>query len=150
MKKLLVKDIYNPKQTVALIVREDESLFSVLKKFVDAPYIRDLFVVDKNGGYQGFIKRESLLQWAKIKLGDISGLEERLLKYSKNVIARELIYPYSEKATIYPEDDAVKCLRLMLTYDLTDIPVIDKSSGQILGDVTIPELLAKVLEASSG
>jgi hypothetical protein len=37
----------------------------------------------------------------------------------------------------------------MLTYDLTDIPVIDKSSGQILGDVTIPELLAKVLEASS-
>jgi CBS domain-containing protein len=83
-------------------------------------------------------------------LGDISGLEERLLKYSKNVIARELIYPYSEKATIYPEDDAVKCLRLMLTYDLTDIPVTDRSSGQILGDVTIPELLAKVLEASSG
>jgi hypothetical protein len=43
MKKLLVKDIYNPKQTVALIVREDESLFSVLKKFVDAPYIRGPF-----------------------------------------------------------------------------------------------------------
>jgi len=149
MKKLLIKDIYNPKQTVALIVREDESLFSVLKKFVEAPYIRGLFVVDKNGGYQGFIKRESLLQWAKIKLGDISGLEEYLFKYSKNVAAKELIHPHSEKATVYPEDDAVKCLRLMLTYDLTDIPVIDKSSGQILGDVTIPELLAKVLEASS-
>ena len=42
----------------------------------------------------------------------------------------------------------MKCLRLMLTYDLTDIPVIDRS-GQILGDITIPELLAKVLEASS-
>jgi CBS domain-containing protein len=150
MKKLLVKDLYNPNQTIALIVREDESFLNVVRKFVEAPYIRGLFVVDKSGSYQGFIKRESLLQWAKVKLGDISGLEEYLLKYSKDTTAKELIYPYSEKATVYSEDDAVKCLRLMLTYDLTDIPVLDRSSGRILGDVTIPELLAKVLEASSG
>ena len=149
MKKLLVKDIYNPKQTVALIVREEESLLNVVKKFIEAPYIRGLFVVDKNGSYLGFIKRDSLLQWAKIRLGDISGLEEYLLKYSKDTTAKQLIYPHSEKATVYPEDDAVKCLRLMLNYDLTDIPVIDRS-GQILGDITIPELIAKVLEASSG
>ena len=55
MKKLLVKDIYNPKQTVALVVREDESLLNVVKKFIEAPYIRGLFVVDKNGSYLGFI-----------------------------------------------------------------------------------------------
>ena len=149
MKKLLVKDLYNPNQTVALIVREDESFLNIVKKFVEAPYIRGLFVVGKDGSYQGFIKRESLLHWAKVKLGDISGLEEYLLKYSKDTTAGQLIYPYSGKATVYPEDDAVKCLRLMLTYDLTDIPVLDRS-GRILGDVTIPELLAKVLEASSG
>jgi len=148
MKKILIKDIYDPKQTVALIVREEESLLNVVKKFIEAPYIRGLFVVDKDGRYQGFIKRDSLLKWAKIKLGDISGLEEYLLKYSKDATAKELIYPHSDKATVYPEDDVVKCLRLMLNYDLTDIPVIDRS-GQILGDVTIPELLAKVLEASS-
>jgi len=148
MKKLLVKDIYNPKQTIALLINEDESFLNVVKKFIEAPYIRGLFVVDKNGSYRGFIKRDSLLQWAKIKLGDISGFEEYLLKYSKDTTAKDLIYPHSDKATLYPEDDAVKCLRLMLNYDLTDIPVIDRS-GQILGDITIPELLAKVLEASS-
>ena len=85
----------------------------------------------------------------KARLGDISGLEEYLIKYSKATTAKELIYPHSDKATLHPEDDVVKCLRLMLNYDLTDIPVIDRS-GQILGDVTIPEILAKVLEASSG
>jgi len=149
MKKLLVKDIYNPKQTVALIVREDESFLNVIKKFTEAPYIRGLFVVDVNGSYQGFIKRDSLLKWAKLKLGDIGGLEEYLIKYSQDTVAKQLIYPHSERATVCLEDDAVKCLRLMLTYDLTDIPVIDRS-GKILGDITIPELLARVLEASSG
>jgi Mg/Co/Ni transporter MgtE len=84
-----------------------------------------------------------------VKLGDISGLEEYLLKYSMDTTAKQLIYPYSGRALVYPEDDAVKCLRFMLNYDLTDIPVIDRS-GQILGDITIPELIAKVLEASSG
>ena len=69
MKKLLVKDIYNPKQTVALLINEDESFLNVVKKFIEAPYIRGLFVADKNRSYRGFIKRDSLLQWAKIKLG---------------------------------------------------------------------------------
>ncbi|MFN3622018.1 MAG: CBS domain-containing protein [Nitrososphaerales archaeon] len=147
MKKLLIKDIYNPEKTVALIVKEDENFTNIVKKFVEEPYIRGLFVIDKSGRYVGFIKRESILQWAKVKLGDVSGLEEYIFKFSKDAIAKQLIYPHSEKATISPEDDAVKCLRLMLSYDLTDIPVVDKN-GKILGDVTIPELIAKVLEVS--
>ncbi len=149
MNRLQIKDVYNPEKTVALIVEEDESFIQVIKKFVEEPYIRGLFVVDKNGGYLGFIKRESILQWAKVKLGDVSGLEEDLFKFSKATLAKHLIYRHSDKATVSLEDDAIKCLRLMLSYDLTDIPVIDKS-GKIVGDVTIPELIAKVLEVNTG
>ena len=149
MVKLLIKDIYNPNQTIALIVKEDESFTDVVKSFAEQPYIRGLFVVDKEGRYLGLIKRESILQWAKLKLGDISGYEEAILKYSKDTLAKDLIYRYSEKAATHPDDDAVKCLRLMLNYELTDIPVVDKD-GKILGDVTIPELIAKVLEATVG
>ncbi|MEM3387140.1 MAG: CBS domain-containing protein [Nitrososphaerales archaeon] len=147
MKKILIKEVYNPEKTIALIVEEEENFTNIVKKFVEEPYIRGLFVIDKSGRYLGFIKRESILQWAKIKLGDVSGLEEYIFKFSKETVAKHLIYPHSEKATISPEDDIVKCLRLMLSYDLTDIPVVDKNL-KILGDVTIPELISKVLEVS--
>lgn len=149
MSKILIKDVYNPGKTIALIVEEDEPFTQIVKKFVEEPYIRGLFVVDKTGRYLGFIKRESILYWAKIKLGAVSGVEEYLFKFSKETVAKDLIYPHSDKATASPEDDVIRCLRLMLSYDLTDIPVVDKR-GKILGDVTIPELIAKVLEVSSG
>lgn len=148
MKKLLIRDIYNPERTVALIVGEDESFTEAVKKFVERPYIRGLFVVDKSGRYLGLVKRESILQWAKIRLGDVSGLEEYIFKFSEDTRAKHLIYPHSDKAAVSPEDDALKCLRLMLTLDLTDVPVIDKS-GKILGDVTIPELIASLLESGT-
>lgn len=140
-----IKEVYNPNQTIALLVSGDELLTDVLTRFVEKPHIRGIFVSSKDGRYIGMIKRDDLLNWSKVKLGDVGGMEDYLLKFSKETKAKDIVRAGSEGAVVKEDDDILTALRLMFSRSLTDLPVLDKNN-RIIGDVTIPELLAKVLK----
>ncbi|MFH1327534.1 MAG: CBS domain-containing protein [Candidatus Bathyarchaeota archaeon] len=145
MNEALIREFYNPAQTIALIVQEDELFTDILAKFTEKPYIRGIFVTDRQGKYSGMIKRDDLLKWAKFKTEHLTGFEDYIRKFSKETKARDLIHEYSEGTTVKEDDDISRALGLMFSRDLTDLPVLDKK-GKIIGDVTIPELLSKILE----
>jgi CBS domain-containing protein len=152
MKPIYVKDVYDPKHRLSVIVRADEPLEDVLRRFAQESWLRGIFVTDKVGHLKGAITRTDLLSWARLRLGTAlqgpSLAPDHLLRLAQLVRAatvEDALHPDSQKAAVRPGDPVDHALRLMLQLDLIAIPVVD-DEGHILGDLTLSLVLRYLLD----
>ena len=148
--RIFVKEVYNRRKMHSLLVDEKEAINTVIKHFAENPSLLGIFVVDESKRFKGVITRHDLLSWAKYKLG--AGIDsewasiEDIERYVYSTTAKEIINRYSYRATVRSYDDIVTALDLMVSEDLTTVPVVDKQ-GKVIGDLTLSEILHQIIQS---
>jgi CBS-domain-containing membrane protein len=152
LQKMTVKDIYMLAPMPPIIVQEGESLTRVIKKFIEFPESRGIFVVDEYRNLLGVITRRDLLDWARVKVGiniqnskSWLAKDARLIKIIMSFSAGEIISPDSCRAAVGLDDSLAHALELMVDLDLICLPVLD-DARKIIGDLKLMEILSSVVQ----
>ena len=154
MKPIRVQDVFDPKETLSMIVYSHEPLEDVLRRFSEESWLRGIFVINRAAQLLGVITRRDLLLCAQVRLGTaLSGpshSRNRLLRLAELMragTAKDTIRPDSQEAAVQADDPLDRALRLMLEMDLLAVPVVD-DGGRILGDLTLSGVLRYILSLS--
>ena len=151
----MVREVYRTAGTESVMVRESDSMDSVLAQFAGRTGLRSIFVTDDEGRLVGVITRSDLLDWTKLRLGAVltgALTQDRLMRLSQLVraaTARDAIHPGGPVVSVGPDADVGEALHEMLEADLTALPVVD-GQGRILGDLTLSDVLRHVLDLDPG
>jgi CBS domain-containing protein len=152
MPPIYVKEVYDANHKLSVLVRADELLEDVLRRFAEEAWLRGIFVTDEAGRLMGVITRTDLLDWARLRLGTAlkatAGKPERILRLIRLVgaaTAKDAIHSGSQRAAVQLDDPLDRALQLMLDIDLIAIPVVD-NEGRILGDLTLSHALRHLLD----
>jgi Mg/Co/Ni transporter MgtE len=95
----------------------------------------------------GVISRMELLDWAKAKIKeDISQVHLHTLVAARlrSAKAKDVAQSFSARHCVKLQDDISKALEIMTEHNLIDVQVVD-DQGRILGDITLPLILLKLL-----
>ncbi|NPV09769.1 MAG: CBS domain-containing protein [Anaerolineae bacterium] len=148
---VLVSDVFDPSHLSSVIVRPDEHLEDVLRRFSEEPALRGIFVCDETGRFLGAITRTDLLYWARLQLGTAlhgSSLPpERIVRLAQLVqaaTASDVIHPGSRETGVRMDEPLDHALRQMLNHDIVAIPVVD-DQGVVLGDLTRARVMRYLL-----
>ena len=153
MKKVRVDELFDPSEHFCLLVDENESFNQVIEELARQHKWRCAVVVDADKRLKGVISRRTILRWAQMKMG--SRLAEpytsmtdvwKLVGLAHRNTAGEIAQP---TPGVKLSDDIQLALRVMMETDLIDIPVVD-DSGIVLGDLTLSEILSKMIEIDRG
>ena len=160
LRNLSVGEVFDKNVMLSLIVDEDETVASMVKKFAETPSIRGIFVVDRENVFKGVITRKTMLYWARIHLGlglnrtelaysaRINQVLREIMKYAHGTAAKELVNRHSDKIYVKPQDSVICALNLMISSDLIDILVIS-DERKIIGDLKLNEILNLIIGKSS-
>lgn len=149
MNDIPVKDAYHTLGTTTKIVKEDTPLDFIIEQFAHDPKVKGVFLVDSQGRFAGVITHADLLRWARVRLP--SGLRWRplpvgeVLRLIHASKASDLARGKRNGLGVRPDETLADALKQMVDYNEVDIPVLDQQ-GKILGDLTLSEVLHKVLE----
>ena len=141
LKNIKVKDVMKKK---FLIIKENEPISSVLKKFRDG--IDILTIVDKQGKFLGEIHEIDLLKLA-INPKDVN--EEDIISFGFGVDfgwfakkAGDIMNRH--ELTIEPDTSIEKAAILMLKEDIMSLPVME--NDKIIGIITENEILKELIK----
>jgi CBS domain-containing protein len=136
---------------MSLIVREDECLADVLRRFSEESWLRGIFVTDAEGRFCGVITRTDMVHWARLRLGtalrSVAGIGENMLRLATLVQAdraADAIHPNSQTAKVSLSDPLDLALQIMIRTDLVDIPIVDDDQ-RIVGDLLFSDVLRYLL-----
>jgi CBS domain-containing protein len=153
MKPICVRDVYDPKKRLSVLVRADEPLEDILRRFAQEAWLRGIFVTDEVGRLVGVITRTDLLDWTRLRLGTALGgtgaaRPDRVMRLAQLVgaaSARDAIRPASQQTAVQLDVSVDRALQLMIEADLITVPVVD-NEGCILGDLTLSHILRYLLD----
>lgn len=138
---LRVKDIYNTITIEAPVVRENDDLDYLIKTLVKNPVARTLYVVDNSGKLIGVIPVLYLLK--------ICGYVNYGIIQPGSFLAKNVLILTGKKAkdimldpiTVTEETPVSEALKLMLQFEVQEIPVVDEKQN-VIGDLNSIEILA--------
>jgi len=147
-----VKDVVSLLEASSILVSEGEPIELVIERFAKDSKLLGVFVIDESRRYKGVITRFDLLRWTKRQLGDISeGFDWKVIDefkaHAHSTNALDMVSRGSAEVYIRMDDTVSKALSLLMLYSLIDLPVLNET-GEIIGDITLPELLNKILKDS--
>ena len=125
--EMKVKDVFQTITKGPDIVRESDSIQDVIQQVSKDLRTRSVFVVNQEEELVGIINVRDLLRVAGAKY---------LQRHTLTVI------PYLTPFSVSPEDEIDDALRLAVTHDLKDIPVVE--GGKIIGELNCFEILLNV------
>ncbi len=142
--KVSVRDVYDPELGHCEILRPDESLEQIIRKFAERADLHGFFVVDETGKLLGVITRIDLLNFAKFKIGGHLQLST-LRKFIFSSKVKDIIHPLSLNIAVTLEDHLLKVLDIMVEHDLIDVPIVDKE-GRVIGELKLSDILLCCIE----
>jgi len=147
-----VKDVVSLLEASSLLVSEGEPIELVIERFAKDSKLLGVFVIDESRRYKGVITRFDLLKWTKRQLGDIpEGFDLKVIDEFKAHVhstkALDMVSSGSAEVYIRMDNTVSKALSLLMLYSLIDLPVLNET-GEIIGDITLPEILNKILKDS--
>jgi len=152
MGNIQVKDVVSLLEASSILVSEGEPIELIIERFAKDSKLIGIFVIDESRKYRGVITRSDLLQWTKRHLGDIpEGFDWKVIDefkaHAHSTKALDMVSRGSVEAYIRMDDTVSKALSILMLYSLIDLPVLNET-GEIIGDITLPELLNKILKDS--
>jgi CBS domain-containing protein len=149
MKTIQIKNLDTEKSNHYRIFPADMSLDQLIKDLAADDSLRGVFVVDGTRRLIGVLNRRNLLDWVRIQLGIPLQLDTLVLATVRRIVSAgkvgDLLESGSEVAAVTMEDCLADALDKMTKFNLVDIPVINEA-GQVIGDLSISEVLSYVLE----
>ena len=138
---LKVKDVYNTITIKAPIVKEEDDLNHLIEVLVENPITRTLYVTNKNGKLTGIIPVLYLLK--------ICGYSNYGIIQSGSLLAKNVAILTGKRAkdimldpiTVTKETPISEAIKLMLQFEVQEIPVVDEKLN-VIGDLNSIEILA--------
>ncbi|MGQ9571708.1 MAG: CBS domain-containing protein [Dehalococcoidia bacterium] len=153
MTPIRIKDVFALHGTTSVSVSEDTSLEDVIARLATDPSVRGISLVDSSQRFVGMITPTDLLKWAGFRLGSWFPVPDRLS--AADVVgtvfatrAKDLARGDWHTLGVRPDDTLERALKQMIDHEVDTIPVLD-AEGQILGDLTVSEVLFKTLEVGN-
>jgi CBS domain-containing protein len=149
MKKITVKEIYNPNDSCYLCFQENASLTKIAEKFAHDPYLRAVFLTNAKQQFNGMVRRSDMMKWLYLQVygktgGDARSTGEALhLTFAKEAI--DLARGDANSIGVKPDDTLQKALDKMIAHSESIVPVLD-NEDRILGDLRASTVLKKALE----
>ncbi|OAA31278.1 hypothetical protein AT15_07215 [Kosmotoga arenicorallina S304] len=138
---LRVKDVCNKITIEAPVVRENDDLNYLITTLVKNPIARTLYVVDNSGKLVGVIPVLYLLKIC----GYVNyGIIQPGIFLAKNVFiltgkkAKDIML---DPITVTEETSVSEAIKLMLQFEVQEIPVVDENQN-VIGDLNSIEILA--------
>ena len=132
-----VKDVFQTISKGPDIVRESDSIQDVIQQVSKDLRTRSVFVVNQEEELVGIINVRDLLRVAGAKY-----LQRHTLTVIPYLTAQRAADIMQTPFSVSPEDEIDDALRLAVTHDLKDIPVVE--GGKIIGDLNCFEILLNV------
>ncbi|MFQ5691707.1 MAG: CBS domain-containing protein [Nitrospinota bacterium] len=132
-----VKEVYETVTKGAEVVREDDDIPTLIAKVSRDPASRAVFVVNEQEELVGIISVRDLLRVVGARY--LHRETTTVISYLTAQKASDIMQP---PASVSPEDDIEEALRLAVTHDLKDIPVVE--GGKVVGDLNCFEILLNI------
>ncbi len=132
-----VKDVFQTITKGPDIVRESDSIQDVIQQVSKDLRTRSAFVVNQEEELVGIINVRDLLRVAGAKY-----LQRHTLTVIPYLTAQRAADIMQTPFFVSPEDEIDDALRLAVTHDLKDIPVVE--GGKVIGDLNCFEILLNV------
>ena len=148
MKTIQIKNLNIKDSDHYRIFSAEAPLDQLIQDMATDESLRGVFVVDEAEHLTGVLNRRNLLDWVRIQLGIPLQLDTLVLATVRRMVSAgkvgDLLEPGSEAAAVTLEDHMADALDKMTKFNLVDIPIINES-GQVIGDLSISEVLSYVL-----
>ena len=135
--EMKVKNVFQTITKGPDIIRENDSIQEVLLKISKDLKTRSVFVINEEEELVGIINVRDLLRVAGAK--HLQRDTRMVIPYLTANRATDIMQP---PFFVSPEDEIDDALRLAVTHDLKDIPVVER--GKIVGDLNCFEILLNV------
>ena len=132
-----VKDVFQTITKGPDIVRESDSIQDVIQQVSKDLRTRSVFVVNQEEELVGIINVRDLLRVAGAKY-----LQRHTLTVIPYLTAQRAADIMQTPFSVSPKDEIDDALRLAVTHDLKDIPVVEE--GKIIGELNCFEILLNV------
>ncbi len=145
MKETKVKEIRKYITEKPAFVLENDSIHTVIRKFIENPIIRAVYVVDKKDTLQGIITIQDILKRISVDFYSISFIysESSFTGYdlistigetkAKDIMNTEIYY-------IKDEETIEKAFNILFQNNAGELPVVDDKL-KLIGDLNVIELL---------
>ncbi len=136
-----VKEIKNRITTNPAIVKEDDSIKDVIKKLLEDPRSRSVYVVDNDGVLRGIIPTDVILKATHLLKGKGTLKDEDTFEgitISTARIARDLMH---KPVYVHEDDDVLDVLEAMVEEGFQELPVVN-SEDKVTGDLNCLEVIS--------
>ncbi len=144
MQTIYVAEVCEQSQMQALVVDGKLALVDVVREFATNHDLRGIFITDKNNRIAGVINKQDLLHWVGLQLNQGPpgqpmpvGQMRRMLNAQS---VADLAAPGSQNAAVSLNDTLADALQILISNNLSDIPVVDEN-GRIINDLRLSEIL---------
>ena len=145
MKETLVGEIRKYITEKPAYVHQNDSIHSVIRKFVENPVIRAVYVIDDEHKLQGIITIREILKRISVDFYSLSFIysEPSFTGYNiMGTISQSKASDIMNTEIYYVEDNDTieKAFNIMFQNDAGEIPVVEKDL-KLIGDLNVIELL---------
>ncbi|XUW99863.1 MAG: CBS domain-containing protein [Dehalogenimonas sp.] len=146
--EVFVGDVFSLHGTSSVTLDQNESMVNVVKVYAKEPQVKGVFLVDADNRFAGLISRLAIRKWAEFQLigkweadGTCSALNDTI----KSTLARTLARGDRASFGLKKTDTLRQAFQQMLRLDEDILPVVDEG-GNVIGDLSISEILVKALD----
>jgi CBS domain-containing protein len=150
MKVIRVSEVHGLHGTASTSISQEATLEDVIRKFANEPSIRGVFLVDKEQRFAGMVSRIAILKWAEFRLSkkwENHPPDSETKETFGSVKASHLARGDRRSFGVKESDSIEEAFTKMINTGEDVIPVLDEE-GRITGDLSLSEVLLKVIEGS--
>ena len=140
-----VKEIKNRITVKPPVVRENASIEDIIKKLLEDPRSRSVYVVDDSGILKGIIPTDVILKATHLLKGKRTVNDEDTFEditISTARIARDLMH---NPVYVHEDDDVLDVLESMVEEGFQELPVVN-DENKVTGDLNCLEIISALWE----
>ncbi len=144
-----MSDIFKLHGNASISIDESASLKQVIGVYAADPGIRGVFLIDSKKRLSSMVSRHAIQKWAQYQLfgkWHDSPCSE-FTHIVDNVPAKQVAHGTPDKLSLKLGDDLETAFDKMMMLNEDVLPVVD-DDGNIIGDLSLSEILVKALDAS--
>jgi len=145
LKYMKVKDVYETLISDCITVKSGALIFQAIEKILEMPAAHYVYVVDNKGVLKGIVVLRDLIRITSARYGIRKKGFGSYMRYLSDILKDEVDEVARPPLAVSLEDDISKAMKMMESYDLANLPVVDKQN-KVVGELNGTEILKLALE----
>jgi CBS domain-containing protein len=140
-----VKDVYETLISECVTIESGALIYQAIEKILEMPEAHYVYVVDKKGVLKGTVVLRDLIRITSARYGIRKRGFGSYMKYLSDILKDDVDEVARPPLPVSLDDNVSKAMKIMESYDLSNLPVVDKQN-KVIGELNGTEILKFALE----